>query len=77
MPYSMALPQADRDIWLQYDDLLGSSLHICGQVLLGAKDNPTMREQIERTGADLYLHTLINLDTEARRWIGKIIAGET
>ena len=77
MPYSMALPQADRDIWLQYDDLLGSSLHICGQVFLGAKDNPAMREQIARTGADLYLHTLINLDTEARRWIGKIIGGET
>ena len=34
-------------------------------------------EQIARTGGDVYLHTLINLDTEARLWIGKIIAGAT
>jgi hypothetical protein len=46
-------------------------------VFRGAKDNPAMREEIARTGGDVYLHTLIDLDNQARLWIGKIVAGAT
>jgi hypothetical protein len=77
MPYTLDLPQADRDIWLLYDDLLTSSQHTCDKVfrLAKAKDFDAVGEQIARTGGDLYLRTLMNLDTQARLWIGKIIAG--
>jgi Ferritin-like len=75
MPYSLDLPQADRDIWRQYDDLLSSSLHTCSEVFRVAKLIPAVKEQIERTGGDVYLHTLINLDKQAQLWIGKILAG--
>jgi hypothetical protein len=74
LPYSLDLPQADRDIWRLYDDLLGSSYHTCSEVLRGAKDNPIMREQIASTGAGVYLRTLMNLDSETRLWIGKVVA---
>jgi hypothetical protein len=77
MPYSLDLPQADRDIWLRYDDLLASSYHTCSEVFRGAKDNATMREQLASTGAGAYLRTLMNLDTQTQLWIGKIIAGMT
>jgi hypothetical protein len=79
MPYTLDLPQADRDIWLLYDDLLSSSQHTCSEVfrLAKAKDFEAVGEQIARTGGDVYLHTLMNLDTQARLWIGKIIAGAT
>jgi len=77
MPYSLDLPQADRDIWLRYDDLIASSYHICSEVFRGAKDNPTMREQIATTGAGVYLRTLMDLDTQTLLWIDKVIAGMT
>jgi len=77
MPYSLDLPQADRDIWRLYDDLLASSYHTCSEVFRGAKDNATMREQIADTGANVYLHSLMNLDTQTQHWIGKVIAGMT
>jgi hypothetical protein len=34
-----------------------------------------VKEQIAAARADFYLRSLMNLDTEARRWIGKIVAG--
>ena len=77
MPYTLDLPQADRDIWLLYDDLLTSSQHTCTEVfrLAKTKDFGVVGKQIARTGGDVYLRTLMNLDTQARLWIGKIIAG--
>jgi hypothetical protein len=75
MPYSLDLPQGDRDIWLRYDDLLASSQQTCSEVFLCAKDNPAVREEIARIGGDVYLRTLMNLDSQTRLWIGKVVAG--
>ncbi|MEH2561264.1 ferritin-like domain-containing protein [Bradyrhizobium sp. AZCC 2289] len=77
MPYSLDLPQADRDIWRLYDDLLASSQKTCTDVISIAKKRgfAAMREQIVRTGGEAYLHTLMSLDEQTRLWIGKILAG--
>jgi Ferritin-like len=75
MPYSLDLPQADRDIWLKYDDLLGSAHGTCNEVLTRAEAHAVVNEQIVGIGADVYLRTLMDLDTQARVWIGKILAG--
>ena len=77
MPYSLDLPQADRDIWRLYDDLLMASQKTCSDVfrISGLKDYAAMREQIARTGGDVYLRTLMSLDDQTRLWIGKILAG--
>jgi hypothetical protein len=77
MPYSLDLPQTDRDIWRQYDDLLATTYATCDKVLGLAKDKDyaEVGEQIRRTGGDVYLRTLMNIDSETRRWIGKILAG--
>jgi hypothetical protein len=77
MPYSLDLPQADRDIWRLYDDLLVSSHKTCTDVIGIAKKRgfAAMREQIVRTGGEVYLRTLMSLDEQTRLWIGKILAG--
>ena len=77
MPYSLDLPQADRDIWRLYDDLLVSSHKTCTDVIGIAKKRgfAAMREQIVRTGGEAYLRTLMSLDEQNRVWIGKILAG--
>jgi hypothetical protein len=77
MPYSLDLPQADRDIWRLYDDLLVSSHKTCTDVISTAKKRgfAAMREQIVRTGGEAYLRTLMSLDEQTRQWIGKILAG--
>src|SRR5260221_145532 len=77
MPYSLDLPQADRDIWRLYDDLLISSHKTCTSVISTAKKRgfAAMREQIVRTGGEAYLRTLMSLDEQTRQWIGKILAG--
>jgi hypothetical protein len=77
LPYTLELPQADRAIWLQYDDLIASSYHTCSEIFRLAKvaEYAAVSEQIASTGGDVYLRALMNLDTEARRWIGRVIAG--
>jgi Ferritin-like len=73
IPYSLDLPQADRDIWRLYSDLLASSQNTCADVL--GRTERAVREQILRTGGDVYLHTLMKLDDQTQQWIGKILAG--
>jgi len=77
MPYSLDLPQADRDIWRLYDDLLVTSQKTCTDVIGIAKKRgfAAMREQIVSTGGETYLRTLMSLDDQTRLWIGKILAG--
>lgn len=77
LPYSLDLPQADRDIWRQYDDLLAAAQKTCSEVfrLAAAENFEAVGKQIARTGGDAYLRTLMNVDSETRRWIGGIIAG--
>jgi hypothetical protein len=75
MPYSLELPQADCDIWRLYDDLLANSYHTCSEVFRVAKGIPQVRRQIPSIGADVYLHTLMDLDSQTRQWIAKVIAG--
>jgi hypothetical protein len=36
---------------------------------------PQVRYQIPSTGADVYLRTLMDLDSQTRQWIAKVIAG--
>lgn len=76
IPYSLELPQADRDIWRMYSDLLVSSHNTCADVfrLAETTDFGAVREQIVRTGGDVYLHTLMKLDDQTQQWIGKILA---
>ena len=77
MPFSLDVPQADRDIWRQYDDLLASSHKTCSDIfrVAKAKDYEAVNEQIASTGGDVYLRTLMSLDDQTREWIGKILAG--
>jgi hypothetical protein len=75
MPYSLELPQADSDIWRLYDDLLVNSYHTCSEVFRIAKGIPQMRRQIPGVGADVYLNTLMDLDSQTRQWIAKVLAG--
>jgi hypothetical protein len=76
LPYSLDLPQADRDIWRQYEDLLATSSKTCSEVfrLAVAKDYEAVNEQIVSTGGDVYLRTLMDIDGETRRWIRKILS---
>jgi hypothetical protein len=75
MPYTLDLPQADIDIWRLYDDLLVNSYRTCSRVFQDAKLIPQMRTQIPDIGADVYLRTLMDLDSQTRQWIAKVIAG--
>jgi hypothetical protein len=34
-----------------------------------------MNAQVTRIGGDVYLRSLMNIDSETRHWIGKILAG--
>jgi hypothetical protein len=89
MPYSLALPDADFDIWRQHDDLLETSQRTCYRLLhYGSTNQPSMTEKQHRehahrveaelaaVGAEAYLRTLIDLDGDARRWIRAIIHGD-
>jgi Ferritin-like len=77
MPYSLDLPQADRDIWHLYDDLLASSHKTCTEIfrLAKAKGYGAVNEQIVHTKGNVYLRTLMSLDDQTRLWIGKILTG--
>jgi len=77
MPYSLDLPAADRDIWRLYEDLLASAQHTCSEMFRCAKLIPGMSDEISRIGGDVYLRTLMNLDSQTQLWISKIIAGES
>jgi hypothetical protein len=89
MPYSLALPDADVDVWRQHDDLLETSQHTCYRLLhYGSMEQPSVTEKQHREhahrieaelaalGAEAYLRTLMELDVEARRWIRAIVHGE-
>jgi hypothetical protein len=75
MPYTLDLPQADIDIWRLYEDLLVNSYHTCSRVFQDAKLVPQLRTQIPDIGADVYLRSLMDLDSQTRQWIAKVIAG--
>jgi hypothetical protein len=77
MPFSLDLPQSDRDIWHQYDDLLTMSKRTCNKLLelADTKGFEAVKRQVVDTGGDVYLRTLISLDGQALLWVGKILAG--
>jgi hypothetical protein len=77
MPYSLDLPHAGRDIWRLCDDLIASSHFTCSEVFRIGKAIPEVGQAIARVGADAYLHTLMDLDSQTRLWISKVIAGTT
>jgi hypothetical protein len=75
MPYSLDLPQADGDIWRLYADLFANSSRTCREVFRIAKGIPQARQQIPSIGADAYLRSLMEIDSETQKWIAKVMAG--
>jgi hypothetical protein len=75
MPYSLELPQADCDIWRLYDDLLANSSRTCRDALRVANGIPLVNRQITGIGGDVYLRSLIDIDSQTQKWIAKVIAG--
>jgi Ferritin-like len=76
MPYSLDLPQADCDIWRLHHDLLVNSYHTCREVFRVAKGIPAVRQQIASIGGDVYLRSLMDIDSQTQKWIAKVMAGE-
>jgi rubrerythrin len=83
LPYSLVLPDRDVDIWRRHENLLASSQQMCMRLFADASpetskhpDAARVKEELARTGADAYLHTLFQLDEQARDWMKKIIAAE-
>jgi hypothetical protein len=78
LPHVLELPHAERDIWRQLDDLIASSQHTCSEMFRLPKNFEAYAadgREIEAVGGYAYLRTLMDLDVQTRRWIGKIIAG--
>jgi hypothetical protein len=83
LPYSLTLPDRDVDMWRRHEDLLASSQRMCKALLADADpakssypNAATVEQELARTGADVYLRTLWQLDEQARDWMNKIIAAE-
>jgi Ferritin-like len=83
LPYSLILPDRDVDIWRRHENLLASSQQMCMRLFADASpstskhpDAAKVQGELARTGADAYLHTLFQLDGQARDWMKKIIAAE-
>ena len=63
LPYTSHLPETELDIWNNHRDLMGNSEYICIALReSGASDQA-------------YLSALIDLDSQARAWTERIIAG--
>lgn len=75
LPYTLELPQAETDIWRQHHDLLAASQHTCSEVFRLAGVSASFKKEVTDIGGDIYLNTLIQLDEDAQRWIGAILAG--
>jgi hypothetical protein len=83
LPYSLTIPDRDVDIWRRHENLLASSQQMCMRLLADASPATSkhanaakVRDELVRTGADVFLRTLFSLDSQARDWMKKIIAGE-
>jgi hypothetical protein len=83
LPYSLGLPDRDVDMWRRHENLIASSQHMCRRLLADASPSTSkhpnaakVQQELARTGADAYLHTLLKLDEQARDWMKKIIASE-
>ena len=73
MPYTLNLPPRDIDIWQRHRDLLGSSDSHCYKILYST--DPDVRRDLEAVGGEVYLKTLLNLDSQTRAWTDQILAG--
>jgi Ferritin-like len=84
LPYSLNLPDSDADMWRRHENLIASSQDTCKRLLYDTSPSTAkhpehaakVQQELARTGADLYLRTLLQLDDQARAWMNKIIAGE-
>ena len=63
MPYNLAIPPAEADVWHLHRDLLGSADKRC-HAMLSHADTTHLQ----------YLKTLLDLDTQTRAWIDQILA---
>jgi hypothetical protein len=82
LPYSLGLPDRDVDMWRRHENLIASSQQMCVRLLADASPSTSkhpnaakVQDELARTGADAYLHTLLHLDGQARNWMKEIIAG--
>jgi hypothetical protein len=64
MPYSLSLPDTERDIWASHRDLLAMAQQHCKKMLAH-----------EDRGGHAYLRALFALDRDARTWAESILAG--
>jgi ferritin-like protein len=64
MPYSLSLPDTERDIWASHRDLLAMAQQHCKKMLAR-----------EDRGGHAYLRALFALDRDARTWAESILAG--
>ena len=83
LPYSLGLPDRDVDMWRRHENLIASSQQMCKRLLADASPSTSkhpnaakVQDELARTGADVYLRTLFQLDEQARAWMNKIIVGE-
>ncbi len=74
MPYTLILPEAERDVWRRHLDLIEGVKTTCKNAL--ADKDPKVKRQIRACGGEDYLRTLLDLDGRARDWIEGILAGQ-
>jgi hypothetical protein len=78
LPYSLNLPHSEDDIWRQHKELIEASRDTCQKVLNlaeGEEDEKTSFRQVTEVTGDVFLKTLMKLDSDALRWIDAILAG--
>ena len=64
MPYSLSLPDTERDIWASHRDLLNIAQPLCKKML-------THKDR----GGHAYLRALLAIDRDAQAWAERILAG--
>jgi hypothetical protein len=64
MPYSLSLPDIERDIWASHRELLDMAQQHCKKML-----------DHEDRGGHAYLRALLAIDSDAQAWAERILAG--
>ena len=89
IPYTLDLPQTEREIWSKLEDLFGETRVTCGRLLYFPEEPANwpnapppkerlardVREELASVGGDVYVRTLMDLDEQTRVWIRNIVSG--
>ena len=74
MPYTLILPESEKDVWRRHLDLLDGVKSTCERLLDDA--DSTVKDQLRECGGEDYVRTLLHLDSQAADWIEDILAGQ-